>query len=260
VNQGHSVDKNSPDNFPETILYPDFGHLPPEAGDKVWVIETPLKPGDFVMVEDTLITVECDKATLEVPSPRAGLIIAVHVKPGDTVTKNTPLIDLVPMLVSRQDFRGEVERDPSLLTNTVFLVHGHNDALREMAARFMEKLGLNVTILSEKPSAGATIIEKLESNALVSFAVVLMTGDDVGSKKHASKLSPRARQNVLLELGYFVGSIGRKRVCVLYEDGVEPPSDYYGVVFIPIDASGAWRFLLAKELKHAGLSVDLNRL
>lgn len=255
-----AVDQHSHAKRSETILYPDFGQLPPEAGDKVWVIETPLRPGDFIMADDTLVTVECDKATLEVPSPRAGRIVAVHVKPGDAVTKHTALVDLEPAQVSRQDFRADAERDPSLLTDAVFLVHGHNDALREMAARFMEKLGLDVTILSEKPSAGATIIEKLELNALAAFAVVLMTGDDVGSKKGGAALNPRARQNVLLELGYFVGKIGRKRVCVLYEDGVELPSDYYGVVFIPIDSGGAWRFLLAKELKHAGLGVDLNRL
>jgi predicted nucleotide-binding protein len=245
---------------PETILYPDFGQLPPEAGDKVWVIEVPLNSGDFVLPDDALVIVECDKATLEVPSPKAGRIVAVHVKPGDTVTKNTPLVDLEPSVVSRQDFRADDDQLGETASTSVFLVHGHNEALREMAARLMEKLGLSVTILSEKPSSGDTIIEKLERNAAVEFAVVLMTGDDTGAKRGASTLNPRARQNVLLELGYFLGRIGRKRVCVLYEDGVELPSDYYGVVFIPIDSGGAWRYLLGKELKHAGLVVDLNRL
>lgn len=244
----------------ETILYPDFGHLDPSAGDKVWVIEVPLKPGDFVLSEDTLVTVECAKATLEVPSPKAGKVVAVHAKVGDVVTRQTPLLDLEPAHATRQDFRGEEERSPAPLGNTAFLVHGHNDALREMSARFMEKLGVEVTILQERPSAGATIIEKLENNALVAFAVVLMTADDVGAKQGAEKQNARARQNVVMELGYFIGKLGRSRVCVLYEHGVELPSDYYGVVFIPIDSGGAWRFLLAKELKHAGLHVDLNRL
>jgi hypothetical protein len=74
----------------------------------------------------------------------------------------------------------------------------------------------DVTILSERPSAGDTIIEKLERNALVAFAVVLMTGDDVGSKEDAAAAKLRARQNVLLELGNFIGKVGRKRVCALY--------------------------------------------
>jgi predicted nucleotide-binding protein len=244
----------------ETVLYPDFGQLDPAAGERVWVIEVPLKPGDFVLQEDTLVTVECAKATLDVPSPKAGKVVAVHAKVGDVVTRQTPLLDLEPVNASRQDFRADEERNAPLMTNSVFLVHGHNDALREMSARFMEKLGIDVTILQERPSAGATIIEKLEHNAMVAFAVVLMTADDVGSKKGAERQSARARQNVVMELGYFIGKLGRNLVCVLYEDGVELPSDYYGVVFIPIDSGGAWRFLLAKELKHAGLHVDLNRL
>ena len=59
---------------------------------------------------------------------------------------------------------------------------------------------------------------------------------------------------------YFMGKINRRRVCVLYEKGVELPSDYYGVVYIGLDNGGAWRYSLAKELKGAGLEVDLNRL
>lgn len=245
---------------PETILYPDFGDVPEAAANKFWVIEIPLKLGDFVMPEDTLVTVECEKATLEVPSPKAGRITAIHVKLGDEMTKNTPLVDIAPSPVSRQDFRSNEERRGPRATNAVFLVHGHNDALREMAARFMEKLGLDVTILGERPSAGETIIEKLERNSGVEFAVVLMTADDTGAKKGALAPNLRARQNVVLELGYFLAKLSRQRVCVLFEDGVELPSDYYGVVYIPIDTGGAWRFLLAKELKHAGLAVDLNRL
>ncbi|WP_404978918.1 TIR domain-containing protein [Caballeronia novacaledonica] len=146
--------------------------------------------------------------------------------------------------------------------SSVFLVHGHNDALREMTARFMEKLGLEVVILSEKVNSGDTIIEKLERHSSVHFAVVLMTSDDVGAKKGATPegLQSRARQNVILELGYFIAKIGRSRVCVLYEEDVELPSDYYGVAYVPIDSKGAWRFALAKEFKHRGLNVDLNKL
>ena len=127
----------------------------------------------------------------------------------------------------------------------------------------MEKLGLQVIILDEQVSCGSpTIIEKLERHSLVQFAVVLMTADDIGGKKGDTpeSLQARARQNVVLELGYFMGKIGRHKVCVLYEKGVELPSDYYGVVFIEIDEKGAWRYALAKELRQGGLAVDLNRL
>jgi predicted nucleotide-binding protein len=89
--------------------------------------------------------------------------------------------------------------------------------------------------------------------------VVLLTPDDegreVGSK---DPLSPRARQNVVLELGFFVGRLGRKCVCAIFR-GVEIPSDYLGVLYIPLDEGGAWQLRLAKELKAAGFGVDMNR-
>ena len=70
----------------------------------------------------------------------------------------------------------------------------------------------------------------------------------------------RPRQNVIFELGYFVAKLGRKKVCALYEEGVEIPSDYKGVIFVSLDAGGAWRLTLAQEMKGAGLEVDMNYL
>lgn len=83
----------------------------------------------------------------------------------------------------------------------------------------------------------------------------------VGGRKKLlyDKQKKRARQNVILELGFFLGKLGRKRVCALYEEGVEIPSDYDGVIFVPLDKNGAWHLSLAKELKAAGLSIDLNK-
>lgn len=78
------------------------------------------------------------------------------------------------------------------------------------------------------------------------------------SSASPGNLQPRARQNVLVELGYMAAKIGRNRVCVLRKGNVEIPSDFLGVLYIDIDAAGAWRLTLAKELKVAGLKVDLN--
>lgn len=144
-------------------------------------------------------------------------------------------------------------------SNRVFVVHGHNEAIRETTARLLEKLGLEPVILHEQPNKGRTIIEKFIDYAEVAFAVVLLTADDVGGKSIDS-LRSRARQNVMLELGFFLGRIGRDRVAALYEEGVEIPSDYDGVLFVPLDPTGGWRFLLARELKAAGLTVDFNRI
>ncbi|HEY6253396.1 MAG TPA: nucleotide-binding protein [Candidatus Angelobacter sp.] len=145
-------------------------------------------------------------------------------------------------------------------SSRVFIIHGHNTSAKESVARFLEKLGLEAIILHEQANLGDTIIEKFQLHSDVAFAVALLTGDDEG-REAATKgvLKRRARQNAILELGYFMGKLGRKRVCALVEDGVEIPSDYHGVVFIPLDAAGRWKFDLVRELKEAGLDVDANR-
>lgn len=144
---------------------------------------------------------------------------------------------------------------------SVFLVHGQDSAAENITARFIEKLGLSLIILHEQPSQGRTIIEKFQDYSDVAFAVVLLTPDDRGglaSLPYESQ-SQRARQNVIFELGFFIGKLGRKRVCALYSEGVEIPSDYSGVVFIKFDEGGAWRLTLGKEIKAAGIDIDMNK-
>ncbi|MEQ8765159.1 MAG: nucleotide-binding protein [Planctomycetota bacterium] len=148
----------------------------------------------------------------------------------------------------------------TLSTDRVFLVHGHDDAAREATARFLERLDLQAIILHEQANEGQTIIEKLETHSDVGYAVVLLTPDDEGRARNAEAVvKPRARQNVLLELGYFVGKLGRKRVCALYRGSVEVPSDFLGVLYVAFDDAGAWQMKLAKELKAGGFDIDTNR-
>lgn len=147
------------------------------------------------------------------------------------------------------------------LGNKVFVVHGDDEEAKQSVARLLEKLELEPIILHEKAIEGRTIIEKLEHYSDVDFAVILLTPDDVGAEKEkASELKPRARQNVILELGYFIGKLTRKRVCPLYRGSVDLPSDYIGAGYIQMDDPGAWRYELAKELKAGGFSVDVNKL
>ena len=142
----------------------------------------------------------------------------------------------------------------------IFVVHGHDEAAKESLARFIEKLDLKPIILHENPNEGRTIIEKFEEHSDVGFAVVLMTPDDVGaSVDNKDNLEHRARQNVIFELGFFLGKLGRRKVCVLYKD-VKIPSDCKGVLYIPMDKQGGWQLKLAKEINAAGIKVDLNKL
>jgi predicted nucleotide-binding protein len=144
----------------------------------------------------------------------------------------------------------------------VFVVHGRDNAAKESTARFLEKLRLQAVILHEQPSSGRTIIEKFENYSEdVGFAVVLLTPDDIGGiNAKAHELNPRARQNVILELGYFIGRLGRTNVCALYKGGIELPSDYQGVVYIEMDDHDAWKTKLAQELVQAKVPIDLSGL
>lgn len=147
-----------------------------------------------------------------------------------------------------------------LSNNKVFIVHGHDENTLNKVARLIEQLGLEAIILHEQANRGKTIIEKIEAHSDVGFAVVLLTPDDLGKAHSAEDLLPRARQNVILELGYFMGKIGRERVCALKTDNLEIPSDYIGVVWTNLDPAGAWKFLLAKELKEVGYSINTSKL
>ncbi|MGA8733257.1 MAG: nucleotide-binding protein [Terriglobales bacterium] len=142
----------------------------------------------------------------------------------------------------------------------IFVVHGHDHGNKETVARFLGGLDLEPVILHEQADQGNTIIEKFEAHASdVQCAVVILTADDIASSKaNPEQKEFRARQNVILELGFFVGKLGRDRTFALVEKGVTLPSDIHGVVYIPLDAGG-WRLHLVRELKAAGLQVDANR-
>jgi len=149
----------------------------------------------------------------------------------------------------------------SIDSKKVFLVHGRDNETKESVARFVERIGLEPIILHEQPNSGLTVVEKFEVFSAVGFAVVLLTPDDVGAlASELAALKPRARQNVILELGYFLGKLTRRRVCALYKQGIEIPSDYQGVLYVELDSQGAWRTKLAQELVEAGFSINLDAL
>lgn len=137
----------------------------------------------------------------------------------------------------------------------VFIVHGHDEGPREAVARFLERLDFEPVILHERPNRGRTIITKFQEEASdVGFAVVLMTPDDPGSSGDLR----RARQNVVFELGFFVGALGPERVAAIVKGSVERPSDFDGVMYVDFDNGGGWKLLLARELEAAGFAVDMN--
>ena len=138
---------------------------------------------------------------------------------------------------------------------SVFIVHGHNEKLKLSVARLIERQGLEAVILHEQPNQGATIIEKFEQNSNVGAAICLFTSDDIGRGKKENEEKNRARQNVVFEAGFFMGKLGRKHVIIIYEQGVELPSDMQGIAY-----TENWEFGVLKELKGIGYEIDLNKL
>lgn len=139
----------------------------------------------------------------------------------------------------------DVDRLFAMNSKQVFIVHGHDTQAKFELARMVEKeFRLEAIILDEQADRGRTLIEKFEHTAeLPGYAFVLLTPDDIGKKNTQQadpnriseptdlELRPRARQNVIFELGYFFAKLGRERVCCLYKSGVEIPSDISGLIY-----------------------------
>jgi predicted nucleotide-binding protein len=156
-------------------------------------------------------------------------------------------------------------QDSALASGTepaIFLVHGRDEGAKHGVARFVRDItGLVPIVLAEQPNLGQTVIEKFEKHASqVSYAIVLLTGDDEGRLKNTRPMKARARQNVILELGWFAGKLGRQKVAMLYETGVELPSDIVGILYAELDPAEGWKIKLAREMKAAGLPVDMNKV
>lgn len=162
----------------------------------------------------------------------------------------------------------EEKLKPSRPSKNFFIVHGRDDKPKLELARMLEKLGFNAIILSEQPDKGRTIIEKLEQESIdVGYVFVILTPEDVITDLPFPPPPPpfppfefryRARQNVILELGYFVGKIGRDRVCCLYRGDVELPSDIHGVLFKKFNKSieECYKGIL-EELNAAGYEIKI---
>ena len=144
------------------------------------------------------------------------------------------------------------------LHNKVFIIHGHNEEVKQSIARLIEKCNIQVIILHEQPNNGQTIIEKIECYNDADAAICLLTADDIGYEKNSTQKNRRARQNVILETGYFIGKLSRKKVIIVAENDLELPSDLQGIVYINKHNDNSWKLSVLKELKSIGYNIDLN--
>lgn len=145
----------------------------------------------------------------------------------------------------------------------VYIVHGPDEGPKRIVAKFIENLGLKPTVLDKQSSKGLTVIENLEKYADdAEFAIALLTPDDVGALKDEAdrQLNPRANQNVIFELGYFIGKLNPNQVCLLYKEGVELPSGIRDIAYVPMDSADGWKLKLSQGMQKAGLPVDMNKI
>ena len=153
----------------------------------------------------------------------------------------------------------KIEETTESAKNKVFYVHGTDCEITMNVLAFLKDIGLEPIILKELAAAGKTLIDEVKNQSDVKYAIALLTPDNVGGV-YSEELQFRATQNVILEVGFFVGKYGRKNVSTLHHEDIELPADYHGYEYIKIDETDDWKSTLTKELKNAGFNVDLNKI
>jgi predicted nucleotide-binding protein len=147
------------------------------------------------------------------------------------------------------------------VTPTVFVVSGEANEPTSEVAQLIERLaGRPPVVLRGQPDGGRAIIDAFTGHLHPAIVVVMLTGDDEGRTRGTDdhRLQPRARQNVVYEMGWFHGKLGRRSVITLIEDEIEAPTDATDVSDIRLDAEGTWRDQLGQQLRSAGLDIDLD--
>ena len=178
-----------------------------------------------------------------------------------TVTLFGPAEPMTVKTVTMDSIDEPKDNEKIQINDSIFIVHGHDVAMRDAVSNYVHQLGLNPIILSEEASSSKTLIEKLEKYQGVRYAIVLLSPDDIGSKcEEKENLKTRARQNVIFELGFFQGCLGRSNVCPLNKQVQELPSDYVGIVWVDFDTNGVWKLKLVRELTAAGFQIDSKKI
>ncbi|MCA1011467.1 TIR domain-containing protein [Halobacillus halophilus] len=177
------------------------------------------------------------------------------------------VIDFVPGSISREHEHTGVPEDKhgGEVKNKAFIVHGHDEQLKNELEIFLHRSNIKPVVLHREADQGLTILEKFEQHSEVDFAFVLLTPDDVGmhanelqKSDHERKYNYRARQNVIFELVYFIGRLGRQKVCALYKSDVQLPSDINGLIYKKVEHSVEdIGYPILREMKQAGLNPSL---
>lgn len=152
----------------------------------------------------------------------------------------------------------------SVKTNKVFVVHDHDESSKTNLEIFLKEIGLTPVVLHRQADEGLTIIEKFEKHSEVDYAFILLTPDEISYLSSDKEINPndrreeyRARPNVIFEFGYFIGKLGRSRVCCLYTGNVSLPSDVSGMIYKKYEKNiDEVAYGVIKDLKAAGYEIS----
>jgi predicted nucleotide-binding protein len=182
-------------------------------------------------------------------------------------------VDRIEAIVERLELIPFGERPPAaaatretaapVRSKRVFVVHGRDELAKANLEIFLRELGLDPVVLHRQADEGLTVIEKFEKHSDVGYAFILLTPDEIAylAAEHARpdgerRKEFRARANVIFEFGYFVGKLGRSRVCCLHTGEVALPSDVHGMIYKKFNASlDEVAYSIIKDLKAAGYAI-----
>jgi hypothetical protein len=154
--------------------------------------------------------------------------------------------------IFRADIKPSQESTEKILGNNIFIIHGHDNEMKREVQLFLERCDLDGIVLHECPNKNRTVIDKLIGEGQgANYVIALLSPDD-----ELVNGQTRARQNVILEIGYFLGLLGKDRVNMLKRGNVEIPSDLQGILYTEYDEAGAWKMKLVKELRAVGINVN----
>ncbi len=172
-------------------------------------------------------------------------------------------LELIPLSSACKPATSQQVIKSQPISKKIFVVHGHDEKIKTELELFLHENHLEPVVLHRQADQGLTIIEKFEKYSDVGYAFILLTPDEIAylasedSKPDNERHKEfRARPNVLFEFGYFVGKLGRSRVCCLYTGNVSLPSDVQGMIYKGYNKIfKEIEYDLIKELRASGYSI-----
>lgn len=119
-----------------------------------------------------------------------------------------------------------------------FITHGHAELQCLQLKNWLSSIGVPAMLVEEEDDRGLSIIDKFEYYARqCDVAFIVLTPDDQVNDASVNTRVYVARQNAMIELGWFLRHLGRQAVIILFQEGTTLPSEIEGILCIPFARS-----------------------